>query len=429
MGVFATRSFEEGELIFTVARDSVLLPVAPSEVPGPVSQEGRLAFALARERSRGESSEFWPYVEVLPDSEALSGHPALWDSEVEVGSYFGGSHRASRLIAGVRGGFAEDIASMVDAGLAFEDAAWALAVVTSREFASEAAPVGPGATPGEPRQHLVPLLDSMNTAVTEDACIDVDGARSAPWTVRCAFTVDGDAHIYASRAVQAEEELFVSYGPLSSAELLAGYGFLPSASNLFEGVDLPIDLTTELQLLECAAEDAEDLRRSLSRVLCKRFGWDGASPFLLELRAGVDGDGDPGGRLLPLARLFSLKSAEELASVEPRLLWMCRGGLGRPQNLGLELEMRARRRVERWVAAVLHKADAAAEELLADASRSLRLRSLAKQLLQSERELLQLEQSIALWFDTAAKEALAEGLESDFIQEVWSDDKGWYEAG
>lgn len=424
VGVFAARSFEAGERIFELPQAAVMNAdpspggAAASEACSP---EARLALALLRERQLGAASTFIAYLGVLPSPEALQGHPLLWPEDLDVTELLAGSARARRIVGSTRKGLQADVAAMVVEGASPADAAWALAVVTSRMFASV---VTSTASSGVTCPHLNPLLDSMNTATAE---CEHDKSQK-PWSVRATFTSEGSAEIWADRAVASGEELLLTYGPLSSAELLAAYGFVPFSANVFEGVDLVVDLRHAL------AASPMPLRGEQEAALQRFLKWNSSSRLTFQLRSGVAGDAHAGGLLLPVARLLSLHADVDVAAAGVHIFWMCPGGAGRPASLGLQLEVAARRLVQCWLDASLVANEVAAgrlEELGAEKRVSLVLCELFRRLLSGERRLLEVEHAAAEEMCAAFGRAETAGVAAleELQEELWDDESGFYGAG
>lgn len=407
LGVFATRDFQPGSTFCEVPAEGILVatPGITASLPAAASAEAALAAALLRERALGRTSRFAPYVASLPrGGELATGHPLFWPDGLRAEDLLAGSAHGRRVAAEVLGRCREDIAALVASGVADneEEARWALAVVDSRAFTFQ---------PDRPNEQLalVPLLDMLNTfSLLQD--------DEALW--QCTFTSEGTAAQGAALSVEREickgDEVLHLYSSNSSAMQWMVYGFLEDGpgDNPFETAGFMLNAESEVR-----GED-KDLASAKLSLLSEA----GLRPdrLLFEL----PGDSEIGGPLLPVARVLSCSCLEEVKRVAPAL-----EGIDdpehHPRNSGLELELRARRRIASWLRGALRKCDETG------LSSQAMLHKLATMLYSRERPVLELELHTNERFTSGAEVALAGGgaARSAFELQHWDDETGWLGAG
>lgn len=122
---------------------------------------------------------------------------------------------------------------------------WALAVTTSRAFAVRG--------PTKPRA-LLPVIDMCNHSFQPNCDIRKEA--------------DGAITLFATRDVQAGEQLVLSYGPLDNHTLLLDYGFCV-ADNPYDNVAL--NVSAESILVRSARQPAQILRRCAISLLASDY--------------------------------------------------------------------------------------------------------------------------------------------------------------
>ncbi|CAJ1455238.1 unnamed protein product [Effrenium voratum] len=275
-GLFARRDFSKSQVVVSIPSSLCLQADDGHDRP-----EVAAAAALLREKRLG-SSKFQAYLESLPRS---LQHPAVWP-QMPWRQLLGPA--ALRRVRLARMRAAAGSAALLDAGLADsqEEARWALATVRSRAF-----PAGRG-------MMLCPLLDLLNHYT-------VSSGGPTCGFIRFGKTVG----MVAEREVKTGEELCHLYALAPSSELLASYGFVPKGgAGGFEEA-----------LIEVPAHDfggplGEACRAALRRRNLGR-GLGLGRPLLLRLFGNVGSS-----LLLPVARLLSLPTVEEIGRLETEIL-------------------------------------------------------------------------------------------------------------
>eukprot|EP00727_Mastigamoeba_balamuthi_P008423 m51a1_g4202 hypothetical protein (406) ;mRNA; r:11865-13964 len=236
-------------IIATADRDE------PSEVAGrfracPDPPAARLCYALLRERARGRSSFWWPYLQVLPTQLLTS-----INLPVDVCSSLFASTYLAGMVARRRKALALEKAAVFGAlkkdGVALpsdEEFVWASGIVQTRCCYMTTAPVRGAA----PSCCLVPYADFLNHS--PDAQTDAGlNAATGCYEIR---TLTGCAE-----GAQA----FICYGQHDSAVLMSLYGIVPPANAAHKVV-----LDTEIELL-LQGLAREDKRMPAKREICSRL--------------------------------------------------------------------------------------------------------------------------------------------------------------
>eukprot|EP00928_Gymnodinium_smaydae_P025873 TRINITY_DN20488_c0_g1_i1.p1 TRINITY_DN20488_c0_g1~~TRINITY_DN20488_c0_g1_i1.p1 ORF type:complete len:294 (-),score=58.50 TRINITY_DN20488_c0_g1_i1:497-1378(-) len=246
-GVVAQRELPAGERLIAVPLDS-MWPSAEQVRASTtwdgieeVSDEAVLAIWLLLERAKGDSSKHAAAIAQLP-----SEFDTLLHSSDEEFAELRGSclyrmadefRQETKLEYEVQH---EALAQVGCTGVDFAAFTWATSVFTSRQLSLEA-------EPGKPATHVVPGFDMFNHDPTGSA--------------NCEFNVeDGHVVVRTCRAIAAEEECLISYGPLGSGSLLLFHGFV-ARPNPFDTVEIMLTFTMAadrvklLRALESAEAD------------------------------------------------------------------------------------------------------------------------------------------------------------------------------
>jgi len=347
LGIFALEDFGAEELLFSVPQEALLRPTSDKVVP-----EVDLAALLLQEKAHGRASFFSAYLDLLPSVENAMGHPLLWPGHINISSLFAGSSHGQRILRSVLVAMKDDLAAVKAKGYNNVDASWALIMVASRAYRTEH---------GHPV--LCPMLDIINSTTNGDEA----GLRS-----NCSsIFVQEHLEVRAEKDIHVGEELMTMYGELSSAELLAGYGYVQSGTNMFEVVDVPVDLCAELG-------STKELRHAQATSLRRNIEWGGKEHIF---EVGTFGDGG----LLPVARLLSLKSESEVRNLEHGIF------LQDQPALAPEREAAAHALAQQWAASALAANITSARRLEEQTPRESQHRlmhALALELLSCERLLL-----------------------------------------
>ncbi|CAE7194615.1 LSMT-L [Symbiodinium natans] len=407
LAAFATKDFAPGEVVCFVPEQGILAGVRQQGLP----KEACLARALLREKELKSESFFAPYINCLPTAQELpSIHPYFWPPELEMENLMAGSVHGQRVAKEILAEGRENVDCLVRTGISEQDARWALAIVDSRAFTFQ---------PDSPEEQLalVPLVDILNTT-----SLFKDGVQL--W--QCSFephgTVKEGALLLAEGPVKEGEELLHLYGPNSSATLWMVYGFLENGGgekenveNLFEICGLEVDVPAIL------VDDPPELKSSKLEALSRG---DLPERLVLELPS----DAQLGGKMMPLARLLSCQSQEEVNRFAGSL------NLTVPDlQVDLQRELLARRLVVQWLRKALQDSfDVSAVPLPeSETSQMAELQRTAKQLVANERPVLELELLASERFCAGAEAALDAGGASlqSFVSEQWDDETGWLGSG
>jgi len=179
----------------------------------------KLAVKLIHERLKGQDGFFWPYIANLPVG--FPGLPLFFESDaIRLIEYPSVSHQIIKRCKWLLQFSEKELKSSpsfsnIDAN-AF---AWAFAAVTSRAFR----PGGP-TSPGT----MLPLIDMCNHSFAPNARVV---GTSRP----------GDLAMLASKDIQENEPILLSYGKLPNDFLLLDYGFVVDG-NPYDTVTLGFDV-------------------------------------------------------------------------------------------------------------------------------------------------------------------------------------------
>lgn len=186
----------------------------------------RLALPLLYHRVQGKQSQFWPYIQSLPES--FPGIPIFFSPEnIKSLEYPPVSSQIIKRCSWLMEFSLHDLKEVRDTcddpfdGVHIDANAlgWALAAVTSRAFR----PGGPE-SPGT----MLPLIDMCNHSFSPNAKV-VAGSN------------EGEFSLIALRNINEHEQIVISYGNLESDILLLDYGFLIQ-SNPFDCVKIKFDI-------------------------------------------------------------------------------------------------------------------------------------------------------------------------------------------
>eukprot|EP00434_Breviolum_minutum_P001602 symbB.v1.2.001415.t1/scaffold74.1/size352168/8 len=369
LGLFATRDFDEGEVIFEIPRElcievksedfdradepTVLWRAAQNyDVDAFLDAKAKkavlaLSQQLLLERQQGSTSKFAEYLAVLPDPSALNPLQERWPPELENvgGKLLSRMHRTI---------YDRDNACMEDL-LPFERVwktrLWSLSSVWTRAVQLE----------NESNQHLalVPLMDFINHWIPSEGSTET-------WS--CYYEVFSDAvAVLAERQIARGEELTFLYGQFSDAQLLCNYGICPDLPGRNAWDEAPVSIGPYV-LTSPAWEEAPDgslvaaraalwpkkliFFRTKDRACLSRHGWTLEGTLIFT----VPKDIRPSGGLLALARLLSLETVEEVEKMEDQIFWMDLPGGAAKEPLDLSLEERAWERILEWLDEALQKA-------------------------------------------------------------------------
>eukprot|EP00928_Gymnodinium_smaydae_P084060 TRINITY_DN672_c1_g1_i3.p1 TRINITY_DN672_c1_g1~~TRINITY_DN672_c1_g1_i3.p1 ORF type:complete len:392 (-),score=74.46 TRINITY_DN672_c1_g1_i3:39-1214(-) len=200
------------------AEDDCLLRVPLSECLTDREEDGRanhvllgLAHLLLKEDAKGSASAHAPYVQLLLDLTDLPHHFLA-----ECGKFPGASGAFAQIRSDRNEQFVEKLCS-VHPSLSRDKAAQAVELVNNRAIYCEKNKVCA----------LVPLVDMLNH----------DARANATWSMD-----EGSVLLRARRALEAGEELTISYGDEPRTELFIAYGFFPSGDGPSQCVDLKVSL-------------------------------------------------------------------------------------------------------------------------------------------------------------------------------------------
>lgn len=172
----------------TVIAKHDLLSSTPLEVCMVADSPDALAERLVAEKQKGESSLWWPYVDMLPQS--FPEMPLFWKDE-EVAAV-----QDDEVAAAVLGDPTRPAVQSAP------DFAWAKACVLSRAAAID----------DTDQVALVPMLDAFN---------------HSPWVDDTHSSTDGRAIVLrSSGSFRVGEEVHVKYGKLTNAQLLVDFGMV-----------------------------------------------------------------------------------------------------------------------------------------------------------------------------------------------------------
>ncbi|CAJ1328493.1 unnamed protein product [Effrenium voratum] len=277
-GVFATRSFEEGELVLRIPQRLCLQvpltptseerwpwqPPAPDEALQPVAALARRLLECRRGGSLPQGSAFRRYLDLLPGLPAL--HPLRgWDVKL--------CGTLRHLHAEAKRRFTSCPASRAE--FSDSDFRWALGMVWTRAFALRDS------------LSLVPYLDLFNHWIPQN--------RDDPlWSCRLQ-EFDNAVGLVADRRIMAGEELNHLYSEASDAQLLVQHGIPPKVPSAN-----PFNEALVLLGSEVLESDSPELCQARRAALGK-LGWQPACtewPFL------VPSDAQEAGSLRTLASLL-----------------------------------------------------------------------------------------------------------------------------
>lgn len=234
---------ESGDTLLSIPSSLHLSPATVKDTPlgAALSQvipadddSAMLALGLLQEMGRGEASAWWPYLEILPKVDDMSGLPLLWP-DAERSKVLAGSH-LDECVGSAKAGLLaqwaqiEQVLPSVDGNECppevFNAAGylWAHAIVLTR------------ALPFGETLSLIPFLDLANhIAGSPNTCsIGVAGKGTAVMDKLQLESLGGEgaAVLTAGQSVAEGEQIFIDYGESgwrSSWEMLYTYGFVPGS--------------------------------------------------------------------------------------------------------------------------------------------------------------------------------------------------------
>lgn len=323
LGVFATRSFREDEVILEVPRrlcietpfpgvmnlpedERVLARAASGKEADAMSHRDALdsmvalSRALLHERKSEANSDFAPYIDLLPDPPRLHSLSTKWPRSLA---------EVSPVLARMHDTITQRDLQCLD--LLSEESdwqkrCWALSAVNTRAFDLSAL--------GDKRcLSMVPLVDLVNHWTPMHP-------QDEGWSTF--YEERGDAvAIVAARPIGRGEELTILYDEKSDAELLCQYGIAPpmTGMNQFNKAGFQVPPSALCLQPDGSGGVPDPLLISARAGVLERHGWEDLKAPLL---FSVPHDMRPRGGLLALARLLSLDTAEEVVEQEPRIFWM-----------------------------------------------------------------------------------------------------------
>ncbi|CAL8472140.1 g11682 [Coccomyxa elongata] len=237
-GLVCTKDIAEGESLLQIPLRLGIIDEAPDELGDNLLEVSRLALQLLDEVRMGDSSQRYPWLQVLPEHvPSLYGcfpedlYSALQGSVPEV-DLRKARHRAASEYTKIKEfGCVNNVTE--------DQFSWAISVVHSRAFS----------IPGRQGDDdisinmLMPLVDMLNhrgkecSFLLSDESEAVDNVR---WdVVRPEISDSGDWEmvVSATRAIESDEEAWLSYSTEPGSYFLLHYGFIPNR-NQFEQVTL-----------------------------------------------------------------------------------------------------------------------------------------------------------------------------------------------
>lgn len=236
-GVFARRPMAMGEVIHVVRSEHLI----GGWVEDDVLSDHAIMQVLRVLRGLGDEARFRAYVELLPRYEDLYALPELWSAK-----------QLSWLQDDLITRLAQSVPATLEAShtrlqaaeaweppLRLEEVQWARAILQSRPLA-----LGSGERPADPRLfYLLPFADLLNTQLAPAAEVNaklqsfradrLPGRESASTDSVRSKGRQPRALVTTTRAVAAEEELFIDYGldlrETTVQYALLNYGILGSA--------------------------------------------------------------------------------------------------------------------------------------------------------------------------------------------------------
>ncbi|KAK9867596.1 hypothetical protein WJX84_003298 [Apatococcus fuscideae] len=230
-GIIAIQDIAEGEQLVRLPLRLALTDHPRDEESNRLVYEGapwsvRLAAKLLREASKGEDSAWFPFIQALPTS---INTPLDYEWEVlqQVEDPYMGQALDSA------GWLTQDAYPRLDphaiGNASREEFEWAHQVVLSRTFGSAGEDGGVGV------RFLMPILDMLNHGgdqtplLLSDPPMAMDDVR---WNLVAPDSSGSEQDnweivLTANKAVQANDEVLLSYGERGNDEFFGGYGFVP----------------------------------------------------------------------------------------------------------------------------------------------------------------------------------------------------------
>ncbi|BDA47418.1 probable ribulose-1,5 bisphosphate carboxylase/oxygenase large subunit [Coccomyxa sp. Obi] len=255
-GLVCTKDVAKGESLLQIPLRLGIIDQAPDELGDDLLEVSRLALQLLDEVGMGESSQRYPWLQVTPEHvPSLYGcFPKDLYSDLQ-GSVPEIDLRKARHRA------ATEYTKIKDSGclktVTGDKFSWAISVVHSRAFS----------IPGRQGDNdisinmLMPLVDMLNHRGKECSFLFSDESEAEDnvrWdVVRPENSESGDWEmiVSATRAIEADEEAWLSYSTEPGSYFLLHYGFVPNR-NQFEQVTLfeSISEAVEWAIATCAPE-------------------------------------------------------------------------------------------------------------------------------------------------------------------------------
>ena len=218
----------------------------------------RLAKKLLALRAKGANCPFFPYISVLPSSVPSPLVGWSWE-EIEMVEYQPALEAVYNVMWSHSNAWSEFSSQMTDETFSREEFDWAISCVSSRTFGT------PGKGGGVEVRMLVPFFDMIN----HGGDIKLNGQVIASDNVRWDLTqkIGGEwlMLLSSTRAIQAGEELLMSYGERPNEDFLVHYGFVPPHNphdrfvlfdTIEEGIDWHIAIFNNNDLTKSVAMDA-----------------------------------------------------------------------------------------------------------------------------------------------------------------------------
>lgn len=234
---------KKGETIFSIPASVHLSPsaVAETEVGKALTEhvekddeEAILSVGLLAELAKGESSEYWPYVNMMPSSDDISGLPLLWSDE-ERHKLLGGSH-LDATVGQTRAALLDKWAEIEENVIPKHPELFPTEVFNLRGWLWANAMVLTRAFPFGSEQSLIPILDLANHVAGANTICSIgvqgDGDIEAALDADMLQGKDPLAVLTATADFAPGEQVFIDYGERgmrSSWEMFYLYGFVPGA--------------------------------------------------------------------------------------------------------------------------------------------------------------------------------------------------------
>eukprot|EP00439_Symbiodinium_sp_Y106_P078887 s689_g17.t1 len=281
---------KEGRIVLEVPRQAWIQADPTSSSDADI--EELLAAELLKERAKGPSSSFAPYVDFLWRRD-LSHHPMFWtQEELSWLSACDGAQTAVLAMQEQAERRRAKLCERLDISVPEEDVLFALCLVESRAIQTDGVC---GA--------LVPLLDHLRNDSTAGPALIVgdEGVDGGPMVGVALHDLEPGTELRNCFEPASNLELFTQYGEVQIKDTSTDEDAVPEA-NAFNYVQLPIKVPAEQW-----RASSDSLKKVKLDILRRRAGFDfsreadGSAPFMrLPMDAMVTG------RLLPAARFICM---------------------------------------------------------------------------------------------------------------------------